>query len=136
MFGKRMFLGVVAGCAITVIGCVPTGDGRHIPLVPVGGGGGGGGGTVYRSAPAKPIAPPVYKVEQHGAVDINGCYSMADRFKKEGRKVTLKEIMKNPFNEGGGVLEFLCIFEGEDAESGASEFEDYRYNSPDEYAYP
>lgn len=145
MIVKNRFLSFLLLTA-TATSCIPTGDGRSIPIVPVG----GGGAPAYRvrsSAPAgDAIAPPIYRsdaeeeslknYEQHGAVDQNACYAMAERFKREGRKVTLERVIKNHLNKGGGYLEFLCLFVGEDAETEPTVFEDYRYNSRDEYAYP
>ncbi|MBE9064995.1 hypothetical protein [cf. Phormidesmis sp. LEGE 11477] len=141
MIKTKRFLGAIAACAIAASGCVPTGDGRSIPIVPIGGGGSSGS---YR-APAKspPIAPPVYKsdsnvdesqYERHGVTDPNSCYAMEKRFLKEGRKVRLFDIVRNKFNKGGGVLEYTCLFEGEDAQvENTNVFDDYRYNSRREY---
>ncbi|MGB3787809.1 MAG: hypothetical protein WA949_07350 [Phormidesmis sp.] len=147
---KNRFLSTISFLLLTATAtsCIPTGDGRSIPIVPVGGGGGGGGAPAYRvrSSAGDAIAPPIYRsdaeeeslknYEQHGAVDQNACYAMAERFKREGRKVTLERVIKNHLNKGGGYLEFLCLFVGEDAETEPTVFEDYRYNSRDEYAYP
>lgn len=126
-------------------GCVPDSE---IPLPIFSLPSGSGGYSAPARAPSmpagEPIAPPVYlsefdsskKQEQHGSVNADGCYQMEARFKKEGRKVKLVQVTSNPLNQGGGVLEFMCVFQGEDAVTDGSTFEDYRYNSRDEYQYP
>ena len=77
----------------------------------------------YNQAPAKPRevrTQPQYnepgKTEFHGATTEAGCRKMAERFKREGRRVTLTKTYrsKNP----GAVLVWTCVFEGEDAEFG------------------
>lgn len=127
------------GLLFVLCSCVPNPDGAAIPIIPLG----GSGGTTIR--PAEPRAPsvlnsnselPSERYEQHGAVDEASCYQMEARFRKEGRKVTLAKIVKNHFNKSGGVLEVMCLFTGEDAEIEPTVYEDYRYNSRDEYNHP
>lgn len=57
------------------------------------------------------------KREQHGAVKRNNCTDMARRFKAEGRDVKLKAIERNNLGTGG-VLKWICVFDGPDAEPG------------------
>ena len=136
---------------LLLVGCSSP-DGQTIIPFPMGGGSGGSGSSSTwpgsAPAPAEPILPPVYKAgsrdgrpeglfEQHGAVGPAGCQAMAERFKKEGRRVTLKYIIRNYLNGGGGELTHLCLFDGPDAQTLETDvFEDYRYNSPDEYTSP
>ena len=136
---KRIVL--VAITLLPLTGCLSVGDGDIMPLpIPI-------GGSVARPAPSsKPILPAIFTAqeptteqpyEQHGVADPNDCTDMEKRFQQEGRKVNLVDVVKNGFNRGGGILEFLCLFDGEDAEpENNSAFEDYRYNSPEEYVYP
>lgn len=130
----RLYL-ALSLCAL-LIGCVGTGDGGSIPLVPLRGGG--------SAAPSKPILPPLFEIkseeeapqlEQHGAATAAECRQMEKRFREEGRKIRLKEVKNNPYNTGG-VLQFLCVFTGQDAKGEPDAFEDYRYNSKDEYQHP
>lgn len=51
--------------------------------------------------------------ELHGATSASGCYKMAERFKREGRRVKLVRIKPNTSD---GILTTVCIFEGEDAD--------------------
>jgi hypothetical protein len=137
---KYLSLGLLL---IPLYSCVPNPDGQAIPLIPFPAGS-GGGGVSFPAAPAEPMVPPIYlsedipsgKYEQHGAVSANDCARMEKRFQKEGRKVKLAKVIKNHLNGGGGVLVVLCLFEGEDANIETDVFQDYRYNSPDETAYP
>ena len=88
---------------LLVLAACSSPDGQTIIPFPLGGGGGGGsssGGSIWpgsTTAPAEPMMPPVYEAregrpegsyEQHGAVGPQGCQEMAERFKKEGRRVT------------------------------------------------
>ena len=72
------------------------------------------------AAPREVQTQPQYnepgKTEFHGATTQDGCRKMAERFKREGRRVTLTKTYrsKNP----GAVLVWTCVFEGEDAEFG------------------
>ena len=136
-------------CLLLLAGCSSP-DGQTIIPFPVGGGGGSsssGGSTWPGSTTApEPMLPPAYEArdgrpegqyEQHGAVGPKGCQALADRFKKEGRRVTLRYIIRNYLNGGGGALTHLCLFDGPDAQTLETDvFEDYRYNSPDEYKSP
>ena len=144
---KLVTLSAITMGLLPLTACVGTGDGRSVPLFPVpGSGGGGSGGTpIFKPAPAEPMAPSVLlsesdiyseQYEKHGAADASDCYQMEQRFKSEGRKIRLVKVVRNYLNSGGGVLEFLCLFDGEDAEVESSAFEDYRYNRPDEYNSP
>ena len=129
----------------TLSGCVGTGDGGSVPLVPIGG---GGGGSYSAPSPSRPILAPsslaiesdpdvLYsEYEKHGASHPDDCDRMALRFQKEGRRVRFIRAVKNYNNKGGGLLEYICLFDGEDADNETSVFEDRRYNSADEYTYP
>lgn len=120
----------------------------------VGGGGiaigGAGGGS--SSSSSTPMVPPVSsdilnmsqepldeddvsQYEVHGAVNPQDCKRMLQRFLNEGRRVRLRRIAPNPFNRGGGVLRFACIFDGEDASPEATPFEDSRFPQ-DDSAFP
>lgn len=126
-----------------ITGCIGNPDGGpSIPAIPFPSGGNGGvsrGGDIRLPRVPETVIPPVFRAqavkvqEQHGAADADSCYQMQARFKKEGRDVKLVEIAANPYNKGGGALEFMCIFEGPDAVKGGETYEDYRYNSRDEY---
>jgi hypothetical protein len=63
------------------------------------------------------------KTELHGATTENACYKMEQTFKRQGRKLRL--IRVDRLNNPGAVLRFLCIFEGEDAQTGY--FDENRY---------
>ncbi len=133
---------VSLGLLFALCSCISNPDGGAIPIIPFPSGGSGGSVTASRAEPMAPLAIKsdsgisYNDYEQHGAVNSNDCYQMELRFKKEGRKVTLVKVVPNPLNKGGGVLNYLCLFDGEDAEKETSVFEDYRYNSPDEYTSP
>lgn len=150
--------------AVSLTACVGDGDIYPVPVFPGGGGGGGGGTVPARPAPppAKPIVPPVVSseteepdpsgeqvgersdeqpsevvvYEQHGATSLSQCQQMAQRFKREGRDVRLVKVVPNSFNKGGGALRYICLFDGPDKVVEGNVFEDYRYNSPDEYNSP
>jgi hypothetical protein len=51
---------------------------------------------------------------------------MAERFRREGRRIRLVEArrVRNAARDGG-VIQYLCIFEGPDAEAGY--YNDSRY---------
>jgi hypothetical protein len=115
---------VLACCTILLAGCMDVpGDSYGYPpvLAPV------GGGAVAPAAPPVQAPAPVHvmpieippeepgKVEIHGAVSPANCRKMAERFKQEGRKVWLDQIVPNPAGHGSFVLRFLCIFKGKDA---------------------
>ena len=77
----------------------------------------------YNQAPAAPRevqTQPGYnepgKQEFHGATTQDGCRKMAERFKREGRRVRLTKMYRA--NNPGAVLVWTCVFEGEDAEFG------------------
>jgi hypothetical protein len=70
---------------------------------------------------------PYAEYEQHGAVNQDDCRRMEERFQREGRRVRLVNAVPNPFNGGGGVLGWLCLFDGEDAHPEATPFEDDRF---------
>jgi hypothetical protein len=52
--------------------------------------------------------------EWHAAATQDACYNIEARFKREGRKVKLTDIVR----KGNSPLPFACIFEGEDASPG------------------
>ena len=138
--------------SFSLMACVGDNDVVPIPAFPTGGGGGGGGGQAIPSRPAnppvEPILPPVLEqseleqpeeyvaYEQHGATDISQCQKMAERFKREGRNVRLVKAVPNIFNKSGGALRYICLFDGPDKVVEGNVFEDYRYNSPNEYNSP
>jgi hypothetical protein len=121
---------LLSGCAI----------GGESDINPIGSIAGGlrGGLSSPDSAPSAAAALRIedYKLdeeyERHGATSAAACYTMAERFKNEGRKVKLVQIVKNSYNKGGGVLEWLCLFDGEDKNVEGNVFEDNRYNPPDQ----
>ncbi len=54
--------------------------------------------------------------ETHGVTERKKCQEMAEKFKRQGRKVTLKEVKRNL--NPGATLQYICIFVGEDAQVG------------------
>ncbi|NER80907.1 MAG: hypothetical protein F6K42_15325, partial [Leptolyngbya sp. SIO1D8] len=78
---------------------------------------------------------PEANYETHGVVSAKDCQNLLRRFLQEGRKVRLVKVTKNPYNQGGGVLEHVCYFEGEDANPEATPFEDNRLPK-DDAAFP
>lgn len=103
------------------------GDRPWVPPVPV------GGQSQPRAIPGEMYTGEVQPVqpvqEKHGVTLFNKCREMLQRFKREGRKINLVDIQRNP--NPGATLRFICIFEGEDAEEGY--YHDTRYNNPQEY---
>jgi hypothetical protein len=131
-----------------VVGCVPTGEGEWIP-VPIG----GSGSSVPAPQPAQPapkpaatpvpttlpiqptiqptIAPTMMPIQDPGnipgvrethAVDSReACDRLLKKFNQDGRKLRLVD---RRFVGNNNVLPWLCIFEGEDAQSGV--FDDKR----------
>ncbi|MEM9485012.1 MAG: hypothetical protein AAGA83_15140 [Cyanobacteria bacterium P01_F01_bin.116] len=75
------------------------------------------------------------RYEIHGATNAKACQNILRRFLREGRRVRLVKVRRNPFNKGGGVLEVICYFDGEDANPEATPFEDKRFPQ-DDTAYP
>jgi hypothetical protein len=134
---------LLVAIAFFLVACEPS----EMYPVPVGAGisGSGSGGGSY-SAPAKsapqqvpvkplPITPtgeqaieaspspsPIAQ-ETHGAVSQQKCRDMAAKFKQQGRRIKLVDIQRS--TNPGAVLQYICIFEGEDAQQGY--FEDTRY---------
>lgn len=147
----RKVLGVLAS-SLLLTGCFGDSDIRPIPIFPTGGGGGGSAPARPANPPAgaspKPMAPslieteeegpdsPVTTYEQHGATSISQCQQMAERFKKEGRNVRLVKAVPNSFNSDNSGFRYICLFDGPDKVIEGNVFEDYRYNSPDEYNSP
>lgn len=129
--------------ALALAGCEPS-ELRPVPLgLPSGGSFSVPQAPTAPAAPAAPMAPPVLlssqyepsQYEIHGAVTANDCYKMLERFLKEGRRVNLIAVERNQANQGGGVLEWMCVFDGEDADPAATPFQDDRF--PDsEYDHP
>lgn len=126
---------------LALAGCEPS-ELRPVPLgLPSGGG--LAAPQVPAAPAAQPMAPPVLQSNQydpseyeiHGAVTAGDCYIMLARFLREGRKVRLVAVERNQANQGGGVLEWMCVFDGEDADPAATPFEDDRF-PPNEYDYP
>jgi len=80
-----------------------------------------------RAAPQEQRSQPVYneegKQELHGATTRENCRKMAETFKRQGRNIRLVDTQrsKNP----GAVLEWICIFQGGDAQTGY--FDERRY---------
>lgn len=128
--------------------CIGDSDIAPIPALPKGGSGGRAIPSRPANPPAEPMMPPVMEqseleqpeeyvaYEQHGATDISQCQKMAERFKREGRDVRLVKAVPNTFNKAGGALRCICLFDGPDKVVEGNVFEDYRYNSPDEYNSP
>ena len=76
----------------------------------------GGAGQVYQSSNQPESGS--YR-EQHGSVDRAGCERMLQRFRREGRRIRLVDIQENNLApKGMRTLEYVCIFEGEDATPG------------------
>jgi hypothetical protein len=101
-------------------------------------GAGVGGAAITQAAPQATTPPMVPyfaienqpgKSEQHAVAKRENCSQMEARFKAQGRKIRLKKIRLN--ENPGATLPYICEFEGEDAADDT--FEDYRYNSRDEY---
>lgn len=63
------------------------------------------------------------EVETHGVVNYSDCQKMAEKFRRQGRRVTLTKTERS--SNPGAVLEYTCYFEGEDAQQGY--FDDGRY---------
>jgi hypothetical protein len=53
--------------------------------------------------------------ETHGVTSAGQCDQMAEKFRRQGRKVTLKRKVRN---DSGGLLTWICVFEGPDAQIG------------------
>ena len=138
---RIMVTAALAGIGMVLGACEPS-ELRPVPALPS-----GGSQPAPRApapaAPSEPLAPPVMlssqhdpsQYEIHGAVTAADCYQMLQRFHQEGRRVWLKAVERNPANQGGGVLEWMCVFDGEDASPTATPFEDNRFPSG-EYDYP
>lgn len=75
------------------------------------------------------------RYEVHGATNAKACQDILKRFLRDGRRVRLVKVRRNPFNKGGGVLEVICYFDGEDADPQATPFEDTRFPK-DDTAFP
>lgn len=130
LFASVGLTGLLASC-VGMPGDSMGGDFRLPPVpVPVGGGG------YAPAAPAQPapMAPPISAIQQynepgqievHGAVRASDCKDMERRFKQQGRRVTLTKVQRNNIGTGG-VLQWMCVFEGPDAQTGW--FDDRRYN--------
>jgi hypothetical protein len=100
-----------------------------LPPPPIGGGGGSYNPPVARQVPAARPTPPgafytpddnfLYYNEEgqevHGAVSRADCYEMERKFRRQGRRLKLVDVQKNKYNLKGGVLRYLCIFEGDEA---------------------
>lgn len=85
----------------------------------VAGAGVGVGAGAIVAAAAEPVEEG--EIEQHGAVTPQDCRNLLKRFKADGRDVDLVEIQPNPYGTGG-VLKYLCIFAGPDAQRGYDGF--------------
>jgi hypothetical protein len=145
LFRRRGAISVFT-LAFCLTACVGDSDIYPVPVFP-GGGSGSGGSTLPAPPPAEPMVPPVMTseseqpgepiaYEQHGATSVSQCQKMAERFKREGRNVRLVKAVPNTLNKGGGDLRYICLFDGPDKVTEGNVFEDYRYNSPDEYNSP
>lgn len=108
---------------------------------------------VAPTAPAAPVVPlpigdtrspgdgdrseldkyPADRYELHGVVSRPDCQKMEFRFQAWGRKIRLIKTTANPSK---GILRWVCIFDGEDANPVENPFDDHRYNSKSEYEYP
>lgn len=54
--------------------------------------------------------------ELHGAVNESDCYKMEQKFQRQGRRIRLVETKRS--NNPGAVLRWMCVFQGEDAQTG------------------
>ncbi len=54
--------------------------------------------------------------ELHGVVNQRDCYDMERNFRRQGRRIKLVGTQKS--TNPGAVLRWMCIFQGEDAETG------------------
>jgi hypothetical protein len=132
--------------SISCLACVPTGEGEWVPA-PIGGD--GGGGSVPAPQPAQPAPKPVSTVppiqptvqptiaptmmpiqdpgnipgvrETHAVGSREACDRLLKKFQQDGRKL---RIVEKRFLGNNHVLPWLCVFEGEDAQSGV--FDDKR----------
>ena len=68
--------------------------------------------------------------ERHGATTPEGCRRLNKRFKEWGRNVDLVKVQPNSVGTGG-VLNWECLFQGEDAEVGFSFNKRYNGGKPD-----
>ncbi|MBD2261088.1 hypothetical protein [Pseudanabaena sp. FACHB-2040] len=137
---KRCLALPAALVALALAGCEPS----ELRSVPIGlPSGGSFAAPRAPTVPATPLAPPVLlssqydpsQYEIHGAVIADGCYSMLERFRREGRRVHLVAVERNGASTGGHVLEWMCVFAGEDADPAATPFQDDRFPA-NEYDYP
>ena len=110
---------------VALTGCEPS------ELYPAGGIplSGGNSGSYTAPAPAKNLAPiqaspsPSSVQETHGVVSRKTCYEMEENFQQQGRRIRLVRVDRSI--SPGAVLQYICIFEGEDADQGY--FEEKRY---------
>lgn len=128
---KLMSLLMAVAISNSVTLCSET---RPVPVFPLPS---GSGAAPLAPVQSMPMAPPPAEdpyagYETHGVVSPEYCYQMAQRFKQEGRGVRLVQVVKNPYNQGGGLLEWMCVFDGDPE---ATPFEDDRF-PPDNYTYP
>lgn len=76
------------------------------------------------SIQASPSPSPIQ--ETHGVVSRETCYKMEGDFQQQGRRIRFVRVNKS--TSPGAVLQYVCIFEGEDADQGY--FEEKRYQEP------
>jgi len=80
-----------------------------------------------QAAPQEVRSQPVYNEpgaqELHGATSRENCNTMAERFKREGRKLKLVRVDKS--TNPGATLQYICVFQGEGATTGY--FDEKRY---------
>ena len=81
----------------------------------------------FRKAPQELRTQPNYnqpgKTELHGATSRENCNKMEQTFKKQGRNVRLVRVQ--PTTNPGAILQYICVFEGGDAQTGY--FDEKRY---------
>ncbi|NJM57152.1 MAG: hypothetical protein HC857_06565 [Synechococcales cyanobacterium RU_4_20] len=105
---------------------IPAGSGAGVAVgggAAVAGAGVGVGAGAIVAAAAEPVESG--ETEQHGAVTPQDCRNLLKRFEADGRDVDLVDIQPNPYGTGG-VLKYLCISAGPDAQRGYDGFnQDY-----------
>ncbi|HEY9749443.1 MAG TPA: hypothetical protein V6C63_12225 [Allocoleopsis sp.] len=122
----------IACLGLALVGCET--NELSVPL-PIGGGGTAAGYyTPAQSAPMVPYGaevslyrdydPYTEQRETHGVVSPEDCYTMETKLQLT-RRVRLSEILRN---RSGGDLEYVCAFEGDDAEAGWS-FQEKRWRN-------
>lgn len=108
---------------ILLVGCVAN-EGQPVPLFAPAGGESSGSG--YARPAQEPLAPP-YNASQdpgnlggvretHGVVNRRDCDKLEQTFLKQGRRIQLVDRIRS--KNRGATLQWICVFEGEDAMPG------------------